>query len=93
MEELTEKSSEESDLMDTVISKHSGNSAQLTKERLSDVFVMQLGLALFLMLAMAVINFIKPEITRSLLNIFLNMSRRETEEIYRRAAEFLINLN
>ena len=59
-------------------------------ENLSDVFVMQLGLCLFILLIMAAVNFLDSEITNYILTMFRKMTNSQTEEIYHKAAELVM---
>jgi hypothetical protein len=87
-----DKSEEPVDLIELVRARHSENPGPAVREHenLSDVFVMQLGLCLFILLIMAAVNFLDSEITNYILTMFRKMTNSQTEEIYHKAAELVM---
>lgn len=87
-----DKNEEPVDLIELVRSRHSENPGPAVREHenLSDVFVMQLGLCIFILLIMAAVNFWDSEITHSILTMFRKMTNSRTEEIYHKAAELVM---
>ncbi len=86
----TAEDSENSELMRLVQEKHSEMGRRDESEHLSDVFVMQLGLCILLLLAAAAVNLFNAAAVHSFIGEFKRMTGGETEEIYRRAAEMVM---